>query len=195
MAPDGIVRLQTVAGRDAVTAWALVLGVLVRREFSGVLDGAGDISVPASALHTRVEASVSSSEYVELPDSVDAQWRATLPPTSGWTPREDLPVSDVIETLEFAGSQLRGLDDAALDGVGDSMLGQTIVMVDRDGPEPVEIPMRLMLAMSRLGFFAGAQEPGAGVVRIATKGAWTVAATLHGAAFRKAASIDLLGLS
>lgn len=195
LAPDSIVRLQRVPSREAVTAWALVLGVLVRREFAGHLDDVDDVTVPVGQFYDRIEHSVTRAEYVELPGSVDAQWRATLPPASGWQAREDLPATDVQETLDFAGSQLRALDDSALDGVADSMLSQTVVMVDRDGVDPVEIPMRLLLAMSRLGFLSTTSEQPNDVVRVATKAAWTVAATVQGAAFRKTASLDLLGLS
>lgn len=192
LAPDGLIRLRSEGERT--TAWALVVGVLVRRDFTARLDDVTDVTVPGQALADAVDRSVSSSEVIALPDAMDAAWRASLPPASPWTHREDLPAGEILQTLDLAGSQLRALDDSQLAAAGDSMLSQTIAMVDRDGIEPVEIPMRMLVAMSRLGFLteaSGAND----TIRVATNGRWVVAATRLGAAFRRPASIDLLGLA
>ncbi|WP_153503211.1 hypothetical protein [Cumulibacter manganitolerans] len=192
LAPDGLVRLK--GERDRVTAWALVVGVLVRRDINATLEGVADVTVSGKALADAVERSVSSADQVPLPSSMDAAWRASLPPASGWTHREDLPTGEILQTLDLAGSQLRALDDTQVAAAGDSMLSQTIAMVDRDSADPVEIPMRMLVAMSRLGFLT---EPSTtnDTIRVATHGAWVVAATRLGAAFRRPATIDLLGLS
>ncbi|WP_106848367.1 hypothetical protein [Blastococcus sp. Marseille-P5729] len=192
LAPDGLIRLKN--ERDRTTAWALAVGVLVRRDFGANLEGADDVTVSAKALADAVDRSVSSSEVVDLPEAMDAAWRASLPPSTDWTHREDLPATEILQTLDLAGSQLKALDDTQIAAAGDAMLSQTIAMVDRDSVEPVEIPMRMLVAMSRLGFLseAGGEND---TIRVATNGRWIVAATRLGAAFRRPASIDLLGLS
>lgn len=192
LAPDGLIRLKH--ERDRTTAWALAVGVLVRRDFGARLEGAGDITVSAKGLADAVDRSVSSSQVVQLPESMDAAWRASLPPATGWTHREDLPTTEILQTLDLAGSQLKALDDTQLAAAGDAMLSQTIAMVDRDGIDPVEIPMRMLVAMSRLGFMTEARGDN-DTIRVATHGNWVVAATRLGAAFRRPASIDLLGLA
>jgi len=191
LAPDGFVRLKQ--EKDRTTAWALVIGVLVRHDFSATLEGADDLTVSGAALASAVDRSVTSSQMVELPPSMDAAWRASLPPASAWTHREDLPTAEILQTLDLAGSQLRALDDSQVAAAGDSMLSQTIAMVDRDSADPVELPMRMLVAMSRLGFLTEASGEN-DTVRVATNGRWVVAATRLGAAFRRPATIDLLGL-
>ena len=124
LAPDGLVRLK--GQGDRVTAWSLVVGVLVRRDLNATLDGVADISVSGKALAEAVERSVTASETVSLPPSMDAAWRASLPPESSWTHREDLPTAEILQTLDLAGSQLRALDDSQIAAAGDSMLSQTI---------------------------------------------------------------------
>ncbi|MFV0535018.1 MAG: hypothetical protein ACK5MR_15380 [Cumulibacter sp.] len=192
LAPDGLVRLKS--SEAGTTAYALVVGVLIRKDFTATLDGATDVTAPASALADAVERSVTASDRVSLPQRVDEQWRASLPPMSAWTHREDLPTAEIRQTLDLAGSQLRALEDSQVAAAGDAMLSQTIAMVDRDGIDPVEIPMRMLVAMSRLGFLteaAGSND----TIRVATNGKWVVAATRIGAAFRRPATIDLLGLN
>lgn len=191
LAPDGLVRLKSTG--STTTAFALVVGVLVRKDFTATLDGALDLTAPAKELADTVERSVTASDRVTLPPPVDAQWRASLPPVTPWTHREDLPTAEIRQTLELAGSQLRALDDSQVAAAGDAMLSQTIAMVDRDSADPVEIPMRMLVAMSRLGFLTEA-EGANDTIRVATNGKWVVAASRIGAAFRRPATIDLLGL-
>lgn len=192
LAPDGLVRLK--GNGASTTAFALVVGVLVRKDFTATLEGASDLTAPAKELAETVERSVTASDRVTLPEPVDAQWRASLPPISPWTHRQDLPTAEIRQTLDLAGSQLRALDDVQVAAAGDAMLSQTIAMVDRDSADPVEIPMRMLVAMSRLGFFTES-EGSNDTIRVATNGNWVVAASRIGAAFRRPATIDLLGLT
>lgn len=191
LAPDGLVRLK--ASGATTTAFALVVGVLVRKDFTATMDGATDLTVPAKELADTVERSVTVSDRVQMPKPVDTQWRASLPPVSSWTHRQDLPTREIQQTLDLAGSQLRALEDSQVAAAGDAMLSQTIAMVDRDSADPVEIPMRMLVAMSRLGFLTEADDVN-DTIRVATNGAWVVAASRMGAAFRRPATIDLLGL-
>lgn len=190
LAPDGLIRMKSTGPN--VTVFALVVGVLVRKDFTATLEAA-DVTVSAKELAAAVERSVSSSPQVPLPPALDAQWRASLPPVSAWTHRQDLPAAEIRQTLDLAGSQLRGLDDSQVAAAGDAMLSQTIAMVDRDSVDPVEIPMRMLVAMSRLGFLTETEGVN-DTIRVATNGSWVVAATRLGAAFRRPATIDLLGL-
>ena len=75
LAPDGLVRLK--GDGERVTAWALVVGVLVRRDLNATLEGATDITVSGKSLSEAVEASVTTSDRVPLPSSMDASWRAS----------------------------------------------------------------------------------------------------------------------
>lgn len=192
LAPDGLVRFK--AQGATTTAFALVVGVLVRKDFTAALEGTADLTAPAKELADAVERSVTTSDRVQLPAAVDAQWRASLPPVSTWTHREDLPTNEIRQTLDLAGSQLRALEDSQVAAAGDAMLSQTIAMVDRDSADPVEIPMRMLVAMSRLGFLTEADGAN-DTIRVATNGKWVVAASRIGAAFRRPATIDILGLA
>lgn len=185
--------MQSVGERTAV--WAIVLGTLVRREFHGRLDGTGDIAVSARDFATKLDVSVSKAAYVDLPASADTKWRGTIPPASGWRLVEDIPAGALIDAVEAAGASLTDLEDHALNAAADSMLSQPVLTVDAPGEAPIELSLRILLCLTRMGFLSGERvEPG-NVARVAANGPWVIIATLQGAAYRRTGTIDLLGLS
>ncbi len=186
-------RLQTTGERTVV--WAIVLGTLVRREFHGRLEGAHDIAVSAADFATRLGVSVSTSAFVELPASADTKWRGTIPPAAGWRMVEDIPASALIDAVESAGASLTDLEDHALNAAADSMLSQPVLTVDAPGEAPIELSLRILLCLTRMGFLAGERVGPGNVARVAANGPWVIIATMQGAAYRRTGTIDLLGLS
>ncbi|PRZ40440.1 hypothetical protein CLV47_11777 [Antricoccus suffuscus] len=186
-------RIQTAGERSVI--WAIVLGTLVRREFHGRLDGAADIAVSATDLATNLDVSVSTSAYVELPASADTKWRGTIPPAAGWRLIEDIPARALIDAVEAAGASLTDLEDHALNAAADSMLSQPVLTVDAPGETPIELSLRILLCLTRMGFLAGERADPGNVARVAVNGPWVIIATMQGAVYRRTGTIDLLGLS
>lgn len=185
--------MQTTGERTVV--WAIVLGTLVRREFHGRLDAVDDIAVSAADLAANLDVSVSKSAYVDLPVSADTKWRGTIPPADGWRLVEDIPASALIDAVNAAGASLTDLEDHALTAAADSMLSQPVLTVDRPAEAPIELSLRILLCLTRMGFLAGGRADPGNVARVAANGPWVIIATMQGAAYRRTGTIDLLGLS
>lgn len=193
LSSNAIVRIQVTGHRTVV--WAIVLGTLVRREFHGRLVGADDIAVSAPQFAQRVDVSVSSSPYVVLPDAADADWRGTIPPSSGWRVVEDVPARSLVEAVTAAGASLNDLEDYALDAAADSLLAKPALSIESPGERPIELSLRILVSLSRMGFLAGPNGSEGNVARVAINGSWVIVATMQGAAYRRIGAIDLLGLS
>lgn len=190
LSPGAVVRLQAHASRPAVMVWAIALGTLVRREFPLVLGDRVDVAVRAADLAGRAEASRVTSAQIALPAAADAQWRGTIPPDRGWRHREDVPLQAVTDAVSAAGASLAELDDASASALGDSLLSQVVLTIDGQ----VELPLRTFVAASRMGFLSSSADRPNYVVRIASSGAWVVAATRLGAAYRRESTFDILDL-
>lgn len=193
LSSDATVRLQMTGERTVV--WAIVLGTLVRREFHGRLDGVDDIAVSATDFASKLNVSVSKSAHVDLPASADTKWRGTIPPATGWRMIQDIPAGALIDAVDAAGASLTDLEDHALNAAADSMLSQPVLTVDAPGEAPIELSLRILLCLTRMGFLAGERAGPGNVARVAANGPWVIIATMQGAAYRRTGTIDLLGLS
>lgn len=181
---DALVRLR--ADPSGVAVWAVPLGVVVRRDLPATMSGAGagagagsvaaDVTVTASALLAQAV-----GPAVALPGSVDAAWRVSLPPRAGWTALDDVPVA-ALATLADRGAELlpAATDPAAL-------YDQTVLTVSSER-DRVGLPLRVAVAMSRLGFLpTGLAE----VARIAGTPAWVRVATRLGTAYQRRTPVGL----
>lgn len=197
LSPDAYVRIRTHhADVRRVVVWVVVLGVVARRDFGARLDGVQDITVSAHALNVAVAQSVTREQGATLPRPRDDEWRASLPPATGWEHREDLPAGSLREAVDTSAASLKDADATMMAAAGEAMLSLTVISLtdDTGARERLDLPLRLVLAATRMGYLPDVDQD-ADIVRIATRGPWTVLATPAGAVFRRAAKLDVFGLS
>jgi hypothetical protein len=153
--PGGLARLRASEHQVAVLV-RLPFGVLVSRTLA--VECAGnvfDVTVRASDLLAWLDGEVAGP-----PEPRDAEWRAGLPPASGWQRIDTVP-DDVVRGLVRAGAQT--LKDAAeragLAGaqpraeVADVLLDSVVLTVtSAGGGSAAPITLRALSALTRMGF-------------------------------------------
>ncbi|ASW56329.1 hypothetical protein [Plantactinospora sp. KBS50] len=190
--PWGVLVGRTVAGRqvevagDEPTTGAGPAGSSAAGSAPAGSAGGSDATVLAAELLARLEAGAP-----QLPVRRDADWRWALPP-SGARTVEELPVGELRRVSAAAQEALRA---AAAHGVRGRAVGQRalrdalldhvpiVVAPAAAGAAPVQVPQRLVQAVTRMGFL-GADRPGADdrvLVRVA--GGWTGLLAPYGVAW------------
>jgi hypothetical protein len=183
--PRALVRLRP-AGPDRTALWArLPWEVLVTRLVAGQLSQ--DVTVLAADLLAEL-----ARDGTALPARRDEQWRWPLPPARTQV-LERVPVGAVREIGAAAEGTVRA---AARGGVGgrpagdravrDALLDHVAIRVTPDlpgegGPDPVEVPQRLVQAVIRMGFLGGVPE--AEPVRVLRAARWVGLAAPYGTAW------------
>lgn len=148
------VRLRRSGTRTAL--WArLPWEVLVTREVAGA--GPADVTVSAAELLSRL-----ADGDPALPPRRDAQWRWPLPP-AGPTAVESVTAGELSRLAAAAAGTLR---EAVAQGVGgravgqralrDALLDHVALVVTSSQGEAVQVPQRLIQAVSRMGFLGPA---------------------------------------
>jgi len=185
------VRLQSIGTRTAL--WApLPWNVLVTREVAG--SGPGDATVSAAEL-----LAVLARGDDTLPGRRDAQWHWPLPP-AGAQVVETVAVAEVTRLATAAAGTLREVTAGGLAGrpVGerafrDALLDHVALVVTPSVGRPVDVPQRLVQAVSRMGFLGPATDPAtdpAGVdgpeIRVCTAGRWVGLSAPYGVAWLQA---------
>ena len=178
----GLVRLQQVG--ENVSLWAQPLGVVVRREIRARMT-VGDRTVSAAELLTAVTADTAGA--VALPAPRDEAWRVTLPPRSGWSVLDSVPVQVIRDLADSAGRVVRAATDPV--GAGESLLDQETLRVSQGG-DVVVVPLRVVAVLNRMGF-VGAEGHSADVVRVACTPAWTRLAARHGTVYQRRGGLRL----
>jgi hypothetical protein len=153
--PASLVRVRV--RREMASALVLLpFGVLVGRRI------AGDFASPVDATFgtTDLLAWLDGDPADPHPARRDAKWHSGLPPELGWRRVETVP-DDVVRSLVRAGAQT--LKDAAeregLPGaqpraeVADVLL-DSIVLTAEHGADEVQVNLRLLSALIRMGFLA-----------------------------------------
>lgn len=179
--PAALVRIRCDAGRIALWAW-LPLDVLATRVVRG--DGPPDVSVSAAALLAAVtEVAVGA---VAVPERRDAEWRGALPSESAVDELDAVP-AEVIQQLLVAGERTFREASAGADprAVGDALLDHDVLTVSA-GDQTATVPLRLLLALARMGFLG--DDP----LRVGLSGGWVRAAASYGAAYRRRSKLTLL---
>lgn len=170
------------AGR--VTAWARTpFEVLVTRSVAGLLDPPGAVTAHASTLLTALAVDRSAAVDPGPP----AMWADELPPGTGWSVLDDVPAA------ELDGLADRGLalarEHAGPMGPPASLLDQTVLTVSPPGDgRPVTVPMRVLFAMSGMGFLGSGPDgadAGGPRVRVSASGSWTRLDARFGAVVRR----------
>jgi hypothetical protein len=173
------VRLHSAGGR--VTAWAHTpFDVLVTRSVAGSMEPA-QRTVQASALLTAL--AVERAEAVD-PGPSGGIWSGELPPDEGWERIDDVPVAE-LDGLADRGIAL-AREHAGPLGPPASLLDQTVLTVSGSAgaSRPVKVPMRLLFAMSGMGFLGDAAGPDP-VVRVSATGSWVRLDARYGAVVRR----------
>ncbi len=176
------VRLRSAGSAGRTALWArLPWDVLVTREVAG--PGPGDATVSAAEL-----LGVLSGGGAELPARRDAQWRWPLPP-SGGVAVERVAAAELNRLAAAAAGTLREVTAGGLAGravgqraVRDALLDHVALVVTPDDGPPVEVPQRLVQAISRMGFL-GPDEGDGGHARVRTAGQWVGLSAPYGVAW------------
>lgn len=167
--PGAPVRLRSSGQRTAL--WAcLPWNVLVTREVHG--PGPGDATVSAADL-----LGVLSRGGGALPARRDADWVWPLPP-SGGTTVETVAASEWTKLAAAAAGTLRAVSAGGLGGravgqraVRDALLDHVALVVTPAGGRPIEVPQRLVQAISRMGFLQSA-DVDSPETRVCVAGRW-----------------------
>lgn len=182
--PVALVRVRRVA--DWSTLWGSVpWNVLVSRTVAGSFGADGDMVVRACDwLGTS-----GSTATVTGVARRDAEWRLALPP-DGRAVIESIPAAELRSVAAAAADTLRAAEAGGVGGraVGARAIREALLdhvaIVASAGERRVEIPQRLVQAVVRMDFAAGAGAHGAGgPVRVVRAGPWIGLAADYGTAW------------
>lgn len=182
--PAAVVRLRSAGTRTAL--WArLPWKALVTREVAG--PGPGDATVAAADL-----LAVLARDGDGLPQRRDDRWRWPLPP-AGARAVESVAVAELNRLATAAAGTLREVAAGALAGravgqraVRDALLDHVALVVTPAGGGRVEVPQRLVQAVSRMGFLGPAT--GTAGVRVYVGGHWVGLSAPYGVAWLRGVS-------
>jgi hypothetical protein len=174
--PAGLVRLRASSGGLRLWAW-LPLDVLVSRSVRADCAPA-DVTVSAkSLLDSLAGAEPPREASLALPARRDAEWRGALPPETGGHPLDDVPPDVVASLLDAAEKTFRQASAAADPrAVGDALLDHEVLTVSA-GEASAGVPLRMLLALARMGFL------GSGPVQVALVGGWVRLSASFGLAY------------
>jgi hypothetical protein len=175
--PAAVARLR--AAGERVTAYVrLPFGVLVSRTVAGSAEPA-DVTVGVAGLLAALDGP--ADEPVRWPARRDVEWRAALPPAGSWRPLDSVP-GDVVRALVRAGRDaLQAVPAGAAAAAGESLLDHESLTVSGGGRTAV-LPLRVLSALTRMGFLGGDPAPDAVVVSAA--GGWIRLAGAYGSAYQ-----------
>ncbi|MCM6777681.1 hypothetical protein NDR87_29500 [Nocardia sp. CDC159] len=145
--PAAVIRLRR-RGVNYVSAWAATgFEALAVRTVVAEL-GVGDVTVGGDLILSGLNGPDAGAP-IDLGYSMDSAWRGALPPTTGFVHVDDVPARALVELAE------RGVELAAEHGSGHgppaSLLDQTVLTVT-GGDEQVEVPMRVVFALTAMDF-------------------------------------------
>ncbi|MEP7019534.1 MAG: hypothetical protein ABI808_02710 [Pseudonocardiales bacterium] len=185
----GLARLRATEHQVAVLV-RLPFGVLVSRTLAVPRSGdAFDVTVRATDLLAWLD-----GETPAAPQPRDAEWRASLPPASGWQRIDTVP-DDVIRALVRAGAQtLRdSADRAGLPGaqpraeVADALLDSVVLTVTAaDGHLAAPVTLRALSALTRMGFLTRGSH-----AAVDTAGRWIRVAAEFGSVYAERPGLGL----
>ncbi|WP_342318297.1 hypothetical protein [Corynebacterium mayonis] len=124
------------------------------------------------------------SNSAEVGNPRDPNWPGALPPKEGFVERDTVPVS-VVRKLADDGRALARQFSGPL-GPPAALLNQTVLTVDADSVDPVEIPMRMIFTCTSLGLIPGfsASVDVPRHLRVATAGRWVRVDAPFGSVYR-----------
>jgi hypothetical protein len=178
--PGSLVRI--VVAAPTVSAFVrLPFGVLVARVVQSTQsDPAGsDTTVSAAELLAWLD-----GERPDPPTSRDAEWRTGLPPRAGWQRVYTVP-DEVVRGLVRSGAQAlkqaaerEGVPNAQPRAeVADALLDSVVLTVE-DGGQSVQLTLRTLSALTRMGFL-----PRDSHIAVDVAGRWTRIAAAYGSVY------------
>lgn len=141
------------------------------------------------------EVSAVPAHSLEVGPSRDANWLGALPPKTGYTERDIVPVN-VVRDLADQGRRLARQFSGPM-GPPRSLLEQIVLTADTEQTSgaPVDVPMRMIFTCTSLGLIPG---PGAPVeiprhLRMSTAGRWIRLDAPFGSVYYTSGGINLFG--
>lgn len=141
------------------------------------------------------DASAEPAHPLEIGPARDANWLGALPPKSGFTERDIVPVN-VVRDLADQGRRLARQFSGPM-GPPRSLLEQIVLTADTEQTSgaPVDVPMRMIFTCTSLGLIPG---PGAPVeiprhLRVSTAGRWIRLDAPFGSVYYTSGGINLFG--
>ena len=189
---NSLVRLRSSGERLSALVW-LPFGILAARtiEMTSLGSGAGtggDVCFRASDLLAWID-----DPAAPEPAARDADWRGAVPPSTGWRRIDTVPDSEVRPIVRAGASTLQ--EAAAREGVpgaqpraevAEALLDAVVLTVEDGTRRPVEITLRTLSAVTRLGFL-----PQGSYVAVDVSGRWTRVAAAYGSVFHERAGLTL----
>jgi hypothetical protein len=175
--PRGLARVR-LAEQAATVLVKLPFDVLVSR------------TVTAAPRPVPVDVAVAAADLLgwldgaaDVPPSRDLEWRAGLPPSSGWHRIETVPdavIRDLVRTgavaLKRAGERMpTGQPSTA---TADALLDSVVLTVSDDTGARAEVTLRTVSAVTRMGFL-----PRGGQVYVDTAGRWVRVVAQYGTVY------------
>ncbi|TCJ93744.1 hypothetical protein [Nocardia alba] len=149
--PAAVVRLRR-RGSSLVSAWvATGFETLAVRTITAEL-GVDDVTVGADS----VLAGLGTGHPVDLGYSMDSAWRGALPPTDGFAHVEDVPARALVELAERGADVAR--EHGGAHGPPASLLDQSVLTVTGAGDLQVQVPMRVVFALTAMDFIPHAGD-------------------------------------
>ncbi|MEU4598674.1 MULTISPECIES: hypothetical protein [Nocardia] len=146
-----VVRLRR-RGSSLVSAWvATGFETLAVRTITAEL-GVDDVTVGAD----MVLAGLGTGHPIDLGYSMDSAWRGALPPTDGFAHVDDVPARALVELAERGADLAR--EHGGAHGPPASLLDQSVLTVTGAGDLAVEVPMRVVFALTAMDFIPHAGE-------------------------------------
>lgn len=149
--PASVVRLRR-RGSSLVSAWvATGFETLAVRTVTAEL-GVDDVTVGADT----VLAGLRTGHPIDLGYSMDSAWRGALPPADGFTHVDDVPARALVELAERGADLAR--EHGGAHGPPASLLDQSVLTVTGADDLAVEVPMRVVFALTAMDFIPHAGE-------------------------------------
>ncbi|MEV0434956.1 hypothetical protein [Nocardia sp. NPDC050413] len=146
-----VVRLRK-RGSSLVSAWvATGFETLAVRTITAEL-GVDDVTVGADT----VLAGLRTGHPVDLGYSMDSAWRGALPPMDGFAHVDDVPARALVELAERGADLAR--EHGGAHGPPASLLDQSVLTVTGADDLEVQVPMRVVFALTAMDFIPHAGE-------------------------------------
>ncbi|MFF0543309.1 hypothetical protein ACWEVD_00090 [Nocardia thailandica] len=149
--PAVVVRLRR-RGSSLVSAWAATgFETLAVRTVTAEL-GVDDVTAGADTLL----AGLRSGHPVDLGYSLDSAWRGALPPLEGFVHVEDVPARALVELAERGTEVAR--EHGSSHGPPASLLDQPVLTVTGADERTVQVPLRVVFALTAMDFIPHSGE-------------------------------------
>lgn len=145
-------------------------------------------AIPAGA---ECDATLSAADVLAWSDGLrlplpsrDADWRGAAPPASGWTRVEVVPDTELRPLVRSGALTLKNLSGHAAQALLDSVV---LTVSSPECAAPVEITLRMLSALTRMGFL-----PRGGSAAVDVNGRWKRLAAHYGTIYAEPVGLGLL---